>query len=429
MRLITKLNIIKGNILVKKGQFLWKESENDLLSKDGKLLSNGLYYVTSSQVNASHEGSNEFMHDLELCEVSYNQEDLKPTSNFYTISICKKDLGIHFGIGVSAKKGMVFEYIQDQFKKANKIGDFDTNQDYDRFFKGVASSIFSKSPIKIPIDIQSDLIMNAIMQVVTPKTVKEYDPNKKIEVYFVSMFRNRLLNEVKSYITKQMKEVHPLDDRDDADRNFTQEEKLDVLQKPSKETPESKLYYKELIQSIKKFMKQRIRGDVQIKVLDFLLTGHSNDDISKRLNVSPSLISRYMNDVRDSVLEYSKKTKNDTLYEYMIKFSKVKKHANEDFSYMIDVFKNYKKKVGGFEKTRVPSGDITKIRKVIFQDKISDEAIAKCILNDSYSSSNLKSDLDEYFSFLNDQDEVIESEDGKIVGLKILLSEIRNFKK
>lgn len=429
MRLITKLNIIKGNILVKNGQLLWKGSKGEFLSKEGKNIPDGLYYVKSSQINSLHEGS-EYIHNLEVCEISCDGEGIKPTHNQYFISVCKKDLKDYFGVGNTAAKGLIFEYIKDQFQKAGRIKDFDPNQNYDRVFGGVAGSVFNKAPFKIPSDIQSDLISNAMIQTIDQKTVRGYNPDRKIEVYFLSMFKNRLLNEVKSFVTKQMREVKPKDDDTKKDKKLTQEEFLDLKSKPSTDTPESKLHYKELIQGLKKFMKNRTRGDVQIKVFDLVLEGYSNDDLSKKFNVSPALISRYLNDIRDSIFEYSKRTGNNILYSFMVKHSKNRKHAGEEFSYLMDVFKDYKKKIGSDTKTmiREPSGKVLKIKKIILQDKISDEAISKCILDDSYSSSKLESDLEEYFKILNNQDEIIDS-DNKIIGLKILPNEVRNLKR
>jgi hypothetical protein len=66
------------------------------------------------------------------------------------------------------------------------------------------------------------------------------------------------------------------------------------------------------------------------------------------------------------------------------------------------------------------------VKRTHFVDKVSDDAIKEAILSDSYSAKQLKSEVEEYLSLLDKQDELLESEDGKLVGLKVISDKVRN---
>jgi RNA polymerase sigma factor (sigma-70 family) len=424
--LLTKLNIIRSNTLVKQGQMLYNGSE-DLFTKEGKKLSEGLYLIKSVQLTHSNEGCDEnkkrYLHNLNLVAVEcdgINKLSLK--SGNINISIDSNGFQSHFGMGKNAAKGIIYSYIKDQFLKANKEG-FKENVDYDKIFNKMAWSVMHRSPVKISKGDAQDIIVDALMQTVTSKTVEEFDPKRDIVKFFGSMFYNRMISEMKRWTTHKITEQ----EGNDSEEDFTQEETLDFRRKDDQlESPEDILKYKELIKDLRGYIKKRVRGKEQLKILEDMMRGDSSQEIAEKYNVSNSLVSRYTNDIRKSILEYAEKTNNTKLNYLMSKHSKKRMHSEADVTFIYNVFKEYKKKFGSDITSRKPSGDIIKVKKTVLEDKISDSAIANTILSDSYSSKALKEDLKLYFSLLDEQDELIDSCNGKLTGLKIVSDKVRN---
>ena len=427
--LITKLNIIKSNTLVKKGQMIYN-SLNNLTTKENEDLPEGFYIVKSVQLTHSNEGSEgekkRYLHNLNLLAINCDgKNELSLGSNSYNVSVGGREIKSNFGVGRVAAKGIIYEYIKDQFEKVGKEG-FKENIDYDRIFRALAWKAFKKSKaLEISKDDGEDMIINSLMRTITPKTVKNFDPKRNIEKFFGVIFYKDILDEMKKYLRERRREEEP-QDLDKGDKNFTEEERFDYRTKDKSETPEDQVKYRVLVEDLKKFIKGRVRGDKQLKILDDMIAGYSSSEIAQRNNISNSLVSRITNDIRNSIVEYANKTNNDELNLLMSKHSKKRMHSEEDVTIIYNVLKEYKKRFGAELKKREPSGETIKVKKVVLEDKVSDAAIAKVILNDTYSSKALKSELNEYFSFLDDQDELIDSKDGKLVGLKIVSDEVRS---
>lgn len=424
--LLTKLNIIKSNTLVKAGQLLYNCNSEGLKTVEGENIPEGLYLVKSVQLNhqSCEDNKKRYFHNLTLMGVECDGENkLSLKSGTYVTSLDNQGMETSFGIGKIAKKGVVYEYLKDQFEKAGKSG-FDPKVDYDRRFSQLAWKVVNRSPIKISKDEVEDMIIDVLMQVVNPKTVEKYDPKRDILTYFSSMFYQRMITEVKEWNKVHSKEMGPKEDREVEDRKDLEQDRSEHFRE---EDTEKKVHYKELVSGIKNFLKGRTRGDGQLIVFEGLLEGYSGKEISEKNNISPALVTRYLQDLKKSMKFYGDKTNNNDLINLMKKYEKTHTYADGEHSYLIDVLKDYKKKLGNSAlNEREVSGEVTKVRKVVLDDKVSDDAIASVVLNDAFSSKALKKDLEEYFSLLSEQDDLIESEGGKLTGLKIISDEVRS---
>lgn len=418
--LFTKLNIIKSNTLVKRGQLIYNNSSEGLSTKEGKNLEQGLYLVASVQLTHSNEGCEDnkkrYLHSLELIGVTCDLENMAVGSDKFTVSVDNSAFEKNFGIGKQAKKGIIYELIKDQFKKVGKEG-FDPKIDYDTIFTNMGWKMLHKFPKKFDEEEGQGIIFDRILEIFTPKIVKSFDPNKDLVKYFSVIFHNRMNNYFKELHRQKRQKIEVPDEPSDYLEDTEGEE-------PS---PEEVISYNELIKGIKNFIQGRVRAKEQLQVLDDMMQGFTSGEIAEKYNVSNSLVSRYTNDIRDSLKEYAKKTDNNALILLMQQQSKKRRHSDEDINFIQKVLQEYKKKVG--EKSiaeRESSGDKTKVKRTVLMDKVSDEAIRETVLNDSYSAKQLKSELEEYFSILSSQDELIESPNGKLTGLKIISDEVRN---
>lgn len=426
--LYTKLNIIRSNTLVKQGQLIYNNSSEGILTKDGKNLEQGLYLVASVQLTHSNEGCGDkkkkYLHNLELVGVNCDFENFSINSNRVQVSVDNSAFENNFGIGKQAKRGIFYELIKDQFEKVGKEG-FDSKVDYDNIFKKIGWNLLHKLPRKFDEDEGQGIIMDIMLEIITPENVKKFDPKKDIVKYFSALFYNRMKNTFKHMFRQKRRELQVPVKEDD----FTEEEQMEFRRPKEKDapSPEEVLGYKELIKDLKNFIKGRVRAKEQLQMLEDMFQGLSSGEIAEKYDISSSLVSRYTNDLRDSIKEYAKKTNNNMLLMLMQQHSKKRMHSDEDINLIRRVLEDYKKRVG--EKSiaeREPSGDKTKIKKTILIDKVSDKAIKEALLNDSYSSKKLKAELEEYFSILGSQDELIESSNGKLTGLKIISNEVRN---
>lgn len=422
--LLTRLNIIRNNILVNKGQLIYNSSNDG-----GSNLPEGLYLVKSIQLK--HEGCNEdrkkkYIHTLDLVDVGCDKDKLIVGSNQYTVSLDAKAIEESFGIGYKAKKGIIYEYIKDLFDKTGKEG-FDPKINYDAVLSGVAKTVAFKFPLKISNDEFEDMVMDVLLHAINADVIKKYDPKRSLEKYLATY----MFNAVRSYMVTWMKRhMRNVEDERKRDEDETFEHELEHRKLPGGEqlSPEKKVNYRELISGLEKFMKKRTRGDKQVEVFKEMLAGSSPSEIAEKHNIGRNLVSRYIGDIKDSIKEYAKKTNNTDLLYLLEHSSKIRTHSNEDkdFFLIVNVMKDYNKKFGTSLSERRPAGEISKVKRVYLNDKVTDDAITKAVLSDTYSSKALKKELGEYFELLSNQDDLIESDEGRLVGLRIVSDEVRD---
>lgn len=432
-RLLTKLNIIKSNTLVKKGQLLYNHNNEGVLDNEGRSLPEGLYLVKSSQLvhKSCNDNKKKYYHNLELVGIDCNGLDkLSLSKNNYSISLDSDSIQANFRVGKQTKKGVVYEYIKSVFDKAGKEG-FDPKIDYDSVINKVAWKIMNRSPIKVSEDEAEDIILDVLMNTVTDKMVKNFDPSRDFNTYLISYFYKRMLSYMSTWISRKTREVKDQEQDQTKDTNrLTEEERLDyrdVHKNPHEDiSPEGRVSYKELLKGITQYMGKKPHGSELVKVFNDMIKGYSSTEIAKRNGVSPSLISRYTNSIRDYLKNYAEQTGNQDLLVLMSKHSKKRMHSDKDVSIITRIFDDYKKKFGEADVGRKPVGEVKKVKRTYLKDKVSDDAIKNAILSDTYSAKDLKAELGQYFSLLNEQDELIDSGDGKLVGLKVISDDVRN---
>lgn len=424
--LLTRLNIIRNNILVKKGQVIYNHTDQgNIASMEGCDLPEGMYYVKSAELKKKlSEGKTKYMHDLDLIRFNLDDEGEYSRSNkMYSVSVDLDTMCKNFGISKNAKKGqLIYEYIKDQFNKAGKPEYFNPNLDYDRDLNKIAWSLMDKSSIKFDKTDGEDIISEALLHLPDQNAFKKYDPKQDLMKFLIFLFYRKIGDEIRKYAREYYRVQH-----DDEHSDMSEETYMDIKAPKDKiEGPSSHMEYKELLNQLVKFMKNRTRGSQQVTTFALMLKENSKGEIADKMKISPALVSRYVNDIKDSMVEYAKKSGNDTLLALIQHHSRNRTHADEESNYLMNALSEYKKKYGAENNGHEIVGKVLKIKKTTLVDKVSDEAIAQAVLSDSSSAASLKRDIGEYLSLLDSQDELIDCENGRIVGLKIVSDDVRN---
>jgi hypothetical protein len=325
--------------------------------------------------------------------------------------------------------GVVKATIKEVLRKAGKLEAFDPKVDYDRAFLNMSRKFFNRAPIRIDAQDQEDLILNALFEAAQPKNLRVYDPKKSDIIKFLgNFFQQRLINELRKFVKIQLKEQKQKDESE-----FTEEEQLEFKRQktePRKEGPGEILEFKDLVKSltdfIARFSRKKGVGNVRlVPIFNLLMKGKSNTEMARALKVGNKTITDDLVKLKKLIVEYAKRQDNTLLESLMKKRFDIKSNeAAKDKDWLIDVFKEYKKKTS---KKIEPVGEITKIKKIEVADKLTEDYISSQILSEDVDNGKIASELDEYVSALGLQDEIIQA-DGKLICLQVVSEEIRESK-
>lgn len=328
-------------------------------------------------------------------------------------------------------KGTITALIKEFLKRIGKLEAFDPKIDYDRDFLNMSRKFFRRSPIKIDQTDQEDLILDALAKAVKSEGAKKFDTSKgSIQAFLGFFFQKRLLNEIKQFQKEKFREVQEREDTD-----FTREEQQEFKRQrvqPEVKKTEEIVEFKDLIKSLGKFIhdKRNVPGKGNKRlfpIFNLLLKEKSLKEIAESLKVSPPAVTEDLNRLKKLVVEYAKRENNEDLRKLMVKhFKKKGSEAAKDKDWLIDVFKEYKKIRGEVE--RNPVGDVIKVKKSEFEDKMTDEYISNALLSGEKDPKSLNSELNKFVDALELQDEILQGDGGKIIGLEIISDEVRSTK-
>jgi predicted DNA-binding protein YlxM (UPF0122 family) len=328
-------------------------------------------------------------------------------------------------------KGTITALIREFLKEIGKSESFDPKNDYDKDFIKMSQKFFRRSPIKINQTDQEDMILDALTKAVRSKGARKFDPSKgEIQAFLGFFFQKRLLNEIRQFQEEAYREIQEKEDTD-----FTREEQQEFRRQrvqPEVKKTEEIVEFKDLIKSLGKFIhdKRNVPGKGNKRlfpIFNLLLKEKSLKEIASNLKVTPQAITEDLNKLKKLVVEYAKRENNEDLRKLMVKhFKKKGSEAAKDKDWLIDVFKEYKKISGEVE--RSPVGEVIKVKKSEFEDKMTDEYISNALLSGEKDPKSLNSELNKFVDALELQDEILQDDSGKIVGLEIISDEIRDTK-
>lgn len=310
--------------------------------------------------------------------------------------------------------GLLKKTMKELFTRAGRAKDF-PDVDYDRAFKAIAGKMFSKFPISGGLDDadKDDLILDTFLQVVTAKTIKDYDATKDPISYFGGMFQLRMTNELKSLVTQRVREVK---NPNKPDSDLTDEEFFDLVdtrhQHVNPTTDE--IDFKELTRELINHLKTKPEGKYFVPMFNMLAQGYSNKEVAEELKVSPAIVSRYLDRMKQAILEYARKSGNQLLYALMSEYLGKRKHAQDVFDSIVDVLKQYRKRVSG----RAPAGKLTTVQRTPITNQATLDYMASVAL-DTERVDLADEALTQHFEALLEQDELVDRDPGTIVGLKV----------
>lgn len=310
--------------------------------------------------------------------------------------------------------GLLKKTMKELFARAGRAKDF-PDVDYDKAFKAIAGKMFSKFPggaASLDDADRDDLILDTFLQVVTTKTIKDYDATRDPISYFGGMFQLRMTNELKALVTQRVREVkNPNKD----DNDLTDEEFFDMVDHRQKVNPVTdEIDYRELIRELLNHLRSKPEGKYFVPMFNLLAQGYSNKEVAEELKVSPAIISRYLERMKQAILEYARHTGNQLLYALMSEYLGKRKHAQDAFDPIVDVLKQYKKRVTG----RAYAGKLTTVERTSIPNKATVDYAAAIALD--IEQPDLADDLlTQHFSELLEQDELVDRDPGTIVGLSI----------
>lgn len=248
-------------------------------------------------------------------------------------------------------------YVEDICRKAGRSDLFDMCKDinWDQMFEGLARKCIAKSPIHVDQFDYHDLIMDALMQSVTVQSIKTYPyqnhpdnwaaESKHFAIYVANMFNLKMMTTMTSNFNqkKRLTQKPGVDNRSD-------EEWMDSKDNRNHEQ-EDKTTYKQLLIQLSKYLASKSEGRYYLAMFPMFIQGYSSGDVAKKLGISEGLISKYLQRMKEEILNFAKNSKNDELYDLMSSYMRQRRHTlktatDDDAAGLRQVFEMYRRKVG-----------------------------------------------------------------------------------
>lgn len=328
-------------------------------------------------------------------------------------------------LGHVAADNYVTQYFKWMTTKAKRPELFDPKVNYDKIFQGTAAKYIARYPFHLDPEAKRDLIVDCLQQVVTLDTIKKADAGLDLVKYFGGMFAKRVITWLTNENNRRKKQkFKPSGDE------RTDDEWMDSQTGPGAGSDEE-LDYKDLVTGLAKFFQSKgPQGKYFLAILTYLPQGYSNKELADKLKVSPSIVTRYLQQFKEAMLEYAKKTKNDALYTQVQEILKQRKHDLEtaaDKDPLVKWFQKLKKKgsTDTADSGREPAGQVTKVRRKSMPDVLHEDYMAKLILSDRITQDKIDESAEEFLALLANSQDIVE--DGStIVSLRVDTTEARS---
>ena len=330
----------------------------------------------------------------------------------------------------TAADNYVSQYFKWMTQKAKRPELYDPKVNYDKIFLGTANKYIARYPFHLDPEAKRDMIIDCLQQVVTLDTIKKADASLDLVKYFGGMFAKRVITWLTNENNRRKKQKF----KPGGDER-TDDEWMDSQTGPGS-SHEDEFDYKELVTGLAKFFQTKgPQGKYFLAILQYLPEGYSNKELAEKLGVSPGIITRYLQQFKEALLEYAKKTKNDGLHALVQEILKQRKHAEETAAVdpLTMFFKELKQKRRIKRKrksevapaTRQPAGEVTKVRVRATPDVLRDEYMAKLILSDRITQAKIDETATEFLEFMANSDDIVE-DGSSIISLSIDSSDVRS---
>lgn len=322
------------------------------------------------------------------------------------------------------------EYLKDIFNKAGRSDLFNPVENYDRAFANAANSVFIKTPAMIDQGSKDDMMHDAFIKLVTPDLIKGYEDNRApILPYLLQIFKKRVKNEFDKYMETHLHEVsnHP------GDSDLTHDEMLDYkhnLTGPSND-PYHKPRYNELIAYIHQYLSKKPEAKYLLPILEYLPQGYQNNELAQMLHVSPKIITDNLAKFKHYLIQMGEENPEYSLLsEKMKELLHSRKHSEkaDETDPLVTFFKDLKQKYSSEDEIRKPAGEVTTIKRTTMEDPFESDNVVKAILSDTITPTEFADEMNDFFAFLKGNQDILETDDGKIVGLRADETDVREIK-
>ena len=324
------------------------------------------------------------------------------------------------------KKGIISEMFKDAFARYGRPELFNPEIDYEKGIFGVASKIFNKAPMEIPFSDKDDLVIDALMNTLSKKEIKTFDPKKikgadPIKWFAGRVFSGDLLNQMDKYIR-----IHNVERQQRDTDEFTQEEVIENIQDKGVPKDPGNLISNDMNRDIYKFIEKRSPKNSPLGDIFYLLTEKKQQkEIAKLLGISKGQVSKELKKIQGLVIAYAKDQKDDKLSEMIHNRLSMDITSEEGVTSSLSdsdffkLFQDIEKKYSIKAKKRTPSGKTLTLQKTRIKDSFNDSYIGEMILNSSITSKDIEEELERFVGEIESMDDLIEDGDS-IIALRIV---------
>ena len=340
--MLFRLKIAQTQCPVRRGQILAKCSDTKLpLEQQRKLddtftdsLNNAatasFFYVASVSHQRSKKAGKSFdLYRMALKPVNWDRtknnwvvakEEGSESPHPFDISVSSEELYDHFGMisrdtyAHLASEGFIKSYIREMCKKY-RPQIFDESYDYDKIFKGVANKAMGHSPVPLNDSDKEDVIQSALIDTITPESLKAFDSSKgDLIKFFSGIFRLKVLTGLKYFNEYETHKKNP-DFKSDEDSGMEAPDSMDEMADEEHMGIEEEVSYKDMVDGFKKFLRgQSVGKGYLIPVFEGILLGKKGVELHQELDVSEVYLSKLIKKIKIYLVNYALQSGNDLLY-------------------------------------------------------------------------------------------------------------------
>lgn len=227
-------------------------------------------------------------------------------------------------LGVAAPRtarlmpGVIDAWIKSGLEKAGKGGLYDPKANYDAKLRGLAGSLARASAVRVDPTLLDDLISDTLEDIMQPANLKGLDPGRNPLPFIVTMFKRRLLNQLRTNGRWKMRNQETNGRPDEEGGEETQDEALD-RKNPAKMGPDplALMEQHELVHGFVQFLMKQPNGQNLAKMVPLLLDKVPSDEIAAKMSRSEAAMSLWYGKLKAIMTEYAWRSGNEELESLM----------------------------------------------------------------------------------------------------------------
>ena len=309
-------------------------------------------------------------------------------------------------------------WLKQQADRAGKGDLVDMNQNWTKAFQSIVRNQLNKSgKHRNDPDLVED-VMYEVMPKINSAFIGNFDKEKFPGITFESYVMRRVQQRTVDYLRQDYErnrrvELPPSDDGDGGN------EDVDVFKQPNTTRPEDIMSDQvfdeaELTRDITKWLSKTKRADWYMKIWPMMMDGHSGVDMAKELNVSPTIINRYVKGIAEELKAFAEATDNDELMRALLSRTTKRHWGHVDAA--VDLSNRLHKYFASMR-------DVAKIRQAKLikvhhkDDVLSSDTMGSFIQSQFMADSEIEARVSTFCKQVAEADDIIETDDGQLAFL------------